>query len=194
MKMKATATLALAAIALAAVPAFAQVQISRDGRPEKIFRPISGLNTMDVHFLREAAIINLFEIKSSQLAGEKSSNAFVTEYAKEMIADHQMAFAELKEIAESKGVSLPQDLPPDLMRLYRHLENQSGTTFDAAYQNAQRSGHANASNEFKGEIENGKDEDVKAFAVKTLPTVEMHYRMMLTQTTMMGSTKMDHGN
>lgn len=193
MKLRPIKTLALAAIALAAVPAIAQVHITRDGRPERIFRPISGLNASDVQFLRQAAIINMFEIQSSQLAREKSTDPFVSEFAKEMITDHTLLLVELKEVAASKGIELPQQLPQDLKHLYMHLQNQTGATFDAAFQNAQRSGHADASLAFKAEIENGKDEDVKGYAVLALPTVEMHYRMMLSGKTEMGSTKMDHG-
>ena len=195
MKLRTYTTLALAAVAMATVPAFAQnVHISQNGLPEKIFRPIMGLNSNDVDFLRQAAIINMFEIQSSQIAREKSSDPFVSEFAKEMIIDHQASMEELKEIAANKGVNLPTDLPRDLKFKLMHLENQSGTTFDMAYQNVQRSGHAAASPKFKSEIENGKDQDVKGYAVKTLPTVLMHYRMMLNQQTEMGVTKMDHGN
>ena len=195
MKLNTYKTLALAAIAMAVVPAFAQqVSISRDGRPERIFQPISGVNNKDVQFLRQAFVINLFEIQSSQLAREKSSNPFISEYAKEMIEDHKMAQVSLKEIAMSKGVGLPTELPKDLAHLYMHLQNLNGDMFDMAYQNAQRNGHADASRKFKSEIENGKDEDAKGYAVKTLPTVEMHYRMMLNKQTEMGATKMEHGN
>jgi len=194
MKLKTYTTLALAAVALATVPAFAQVQISRDGRPERIFRPISGLNGKDIQFLQQAAIINIFEMKVGQLASEKSTNQFISEFGKEMITDHKMAWDELKTIAAAKDVNLPQDLPAELQHLLAHLENLSPGQFDMAFQNAQRNGHAMASEKFKSEIENGKDEDVKGYAVKNLPTVEMHYRMMLNKETMMGPTKMSHGD
>jgi len=194
MKLKPYAVIAFATVALTVVPALAQVEISRDGRPERIFHMVQGMNNQDFHFLKTAAAINMFEIQSSELALQKSSDPFVTEYAKEMITDHQMSLVELKGIAANKGIELPQVLPNDLLHALMHLENQTGSTFDAAYQNVQRNGHADASEVFVNEIEGGKDEDVKAFSVKTLPTVDMHYRMMLNKETMMGATKMSHGD
>jgi len=194
MKLNTYTTLAIAAIALATVPAIAQVRITKDGRPERMFRPIQGLNPRDVHFLRQAAIINMAEIQMSQMAIEKSSNPFVSEYAKEMIHEHQGSLDELMIIAANKSVELPGAMPDDVKKLCMHLQNLTGDRFDAAYQNAQVSGHADASRTFKSEIENGKDEDVKAYAVKTLPEVTLHYRMILNKQTMMGPNKMDHGN
>jgi putative membrane protein len=194
MKLRITTMLAMAATVLTAAPVMAQVQISSDGRPERIFNPRAGLNDQDVHFLKMAACINMFEIQAGQVAASKSSNAFVTEYAKEMSHEHAESLEEVKNIAAAKGVDLPQSLPPDMNHLLLHLENLSGDQFDLAYQNCQGTGHVGASDEFKTEIENGKDEDVKSYAVKTLPEVELHYRMLLLKQTMMGPTKMDHGN
>jgi predicted outer membrane protein len=188
-----TALLA-ATVAMAAASASAQVQISQDGRPERIFRPITGLNQNDINFLRTAAMAHMFEIQSSEIAMDKSSDPFVKEYAKEMIADHQNSLEEMKEIAHNKGVSLPTDVNWEMKHDLMHLENQTSATLDAAYENAQRSGHANASTLFKAEIRWGKDEDVRDYAVKTLPVVTMHYKMMLNHNTMMGSTQMKGGS
>jgi putative membrane protein len=154
---------------------------------------VNGLDNADITFLKNAAAANIFEISSARLAAQKSQDPFVLEFAKEMIADHMSSLEEVKQIADKKGVSLPQNLPWSLQHAMDHLMNQSGATFDAAYENAQRYGHEDASRLFKSEIENGRDEDVKAYAVKTLPTVTMHYKMMLTHTTEMGPTQMKGG-
>lgn len=193
MRLKTYSIMAMAAMALVALPGFSQVQISQDGRPERIFNPRAGLNDQDLHFLREAAYINEVEIQTGELAVEKSSDPFVSEYAKEMIHEYQASLEEVRQIAASKNVDLPQDLPNEMSHLVMHLENQTGDTFQDAYINCQSDGHRMASDEFKFEIENGKDEDVKAFAVKTLPEVMLHYRMLLVKQTMMGPTKMEHG-
>jgi len=183
----------MAAIALAA-PGFGQVQISQDGRPERIFNPRDGLNEQDVHFLKEAAYANMVEIQTGEWASEKSTDPFVIEYAKEMVHEHQLSLEEVKQVAANKNVELPQYLTSDLEHLVTHLENQTGDTLNLAFINIQSEGHQMCSNEFKFEIENGKDEDVKAYAVKTLPSVMLHYRMLLNKETMMGPTKMSHGD
>lgn len=185
--------LLVATVAMSAATVSAQVQISQDGRPEKIFRPITGLNRNDINFLRSAAMAHMFEIQSSEIAMNRSSDPFVKEFAKEMIADHQNSLEEMKEIAHNKGVTLPTDVNWEMKHALMHLENQSGSTIDAAYENAQRAGHGNASLLFKAEIRYGKDEDVRDYAIKTLPVVTQHYKMMLNHNTMMGPTQMKGG-
>lgn len=170
-----------------------QTQITQDGRPERVFRIVSGLDNEDLKFMKNAAIANMFEIQSSELAAQKSQDPFVLEFAKEMINDHTESLEELKGVALQKGVNLPSNLPGPLEHSLEHLQNLSGAAFDNAYQRAQKYGHEDASRLFHTEIEHGHDQDVKGYAVKTLPAVMMHYKMTLTHTTQMGPTQMKGG-
>jgi putative membrane protein len=194
MKTKIYPVLALAATLFTAGQCIAQVTISHDGRPERIFQPAKGLNQTDQAFLQDAAIANIFEIEASSLAIQRSSDPFVIEFSKEMIIDHQMLLEELKTLATSKNVELANELPLNLQHELNRLSNQNGANFDAAFQNAQTSGHTALSLQFKSEIENGNDDDVKAYTVKALPMIDMHYRMLLMKETMMGPTKMQHND
>jgi putative membrane protein len=168
------------------------VNFSRDGRPERIFGPASGVNPDDSNFLKKAACINMFEIEAAKIAVARGDSEFTKEYAKEMMAEHQQSLDQLKEVAANKGVQLPGDLPAAQQKTINFLSGLSGPSFDAAYRRTQISGHAMASSLFKNEIGNGHDEDVKAYAVETLPEVAMHYRMAEEQKTMMGPTKGEH--
>jgi putative membrane protein len=194
MKFKISGALMVAAMSMT-ITAFAQqsVRISQDGRPERLFRPVSGLNMRDMQFVKDAAAANNFEILTSKLAIERSGNTFVQEFAKEMVHEHQSSQNELRLIAMRKGVSLPSRLPANLQSAYNRLARLNGAAFDRAYQMWQKQGHEGASLKFKAEIRNGRDQDIKAYAVKTLPAVTMHYKMLLAKRTMMGATKMDHG-
>ena len=58
------------------------------------------------------------------------------------------------------------------------LSKLSGPEFDRAYMTAMLSDHRKDVNEFKMESTSGKDPDVKAFASKTLPTLEDHLRQI----------------
>lgn len=184
-----------AAIFSSIVPAMAgqKVSISMDGRPERLFRPMVGVSPKDQHFIRQAAIVNMFEIQSSELAASRSNDPFVVEFAKEMAQEHAFAQEDLKMVARAKNVSLPQALPAKMQKMIAKLSNLKGAAFDNAYQKMQRNGHSDTANKFKGQIFAGRDEDVQSFTVKTLPAVELHYRMLLNKETMMGPTKMGHG-
>lgn len=186
----------VAASALVAAPGIASAQktvtFSGDGRPNRIFRPVSGLNGMDANFLKTAAIINMFEIEAAKSVQDKGSSEFTKEFSKEMLADHQASLEELKQIAANKGVTIPSSLPKAQQHTINYLSNLSGANFDTAYRRSQVAGHEMASNFFKKEIDNGRDQDVKAYAVKTLPVITMHLRLANQEKTMMGPTKADH--
>lgn len=186
-----------AAIAFASiVPAVAQqrnVRFSQDGRPERLFRTVTGLNDADRKFIADASAANLTEIKTSEIALRKSNNSFVKEFAQEMIHEHTLAQEELKQVAARKGASVPQDLPAKNRAALMKLERLNGAAFDSTYQKIQKDGHAETSMKFKSEIRRGHDQDILSYATKMLPAVTMHYKMMITKQTMMGDHKMNHG-
>ncbi len=183
------AALSLSSVALAQ----RSVSYSGDGRPSRIFRPVSGLNGNDSKFLKDAAVAHIFEIQTSKIAEDHANSPFTKQYAKEMSADHAASLEELKKIASDKGVELPSDLPIPEQRTVNYLSRLNGDDFDSAYRRTQIGHHGEASIKFKDEIDNGRDEDVKNYAVKTLPAVTMHYKLAKIQRTMMGPTKYDHG-
>lgn len=180
-------TLALASIAGAQVP------VARDGRVERLHAPKMGLNAQDSKFIMDAAAGNTFEVRSSQLAQRNGRSVFVRQFAKEMVADHGMAFEELKLLARKKGRRVSKVLPPKHQAIIARLSRLNGAAFDAAYQQAQRAAHEETAAKLRKEIANGRDGDVKSYAVKMLPAVEMHLKMLLAKRTMTGPTKMQHG-
>lgn len=184
--------LMLSALALGAT-VIGQVPISKNGYVSKIGAPKRGLTNQDTTFIKDAAAGNQFEIQSSQVAMKNGKSAFVKEFAKEMITDHSAAYNELKVIATKKGKSAPKALPAPKQAIVDKLSGLHGAAFDAAYQKAQKDAHAETAVKMKGEIQKGHDSDIKNYAIKTLPAVEMHIKMLATKTTMMGKTKMKNG-
>ena len=183
-------------VGLAAMAAFGSAQSVRfysDGRPERIFRPVSGLDRQDIKFLRQALTSDQFEIESSRLALKRGQGQFIHEFAKEMIDDHAAAKNEAIETAQKKGLAPDSTLPLPLQMKLNQLSQLSGWQFNRAYEMAQKDGHQMTIMAFKKEVENGHDQLVKSMAVKQLPTIELHYKMLIDKKTMMGSTAMNHG-
>ncbi|MGV3615012.1 MAG: DUF4142 domain-containing protein [Fimbriimonas sp.] len=188
-------TVALAATAvLSVVPAIAQqsTRFSYDGRPERLFRPVKGLNMHDSKAMKDAAISNMMEIKTSELALSRSNSTWVQQYAKEMIADHKAAHEDLRLIANRKGFDLPSGLPMAKQKMVNQLARLRGDAFDRKYREIQLMGHRETSAKFQEHIRGGHDDDVKSYLVKTLPAVKMHYRLAQMRRTMTGPTKMEH--
>jgi putative membrane protein len=59
-------------------------------------------------------------------------------------------------------------------RTSKMLQSKQGADFDKAYIHDMVKDHEADLAEFRREAENGKDPDVKAWAQKTLPTLEQH--------------------
>ncbi len=176
--------LVLSALALGAA-CMAQTTVSKaNGYPDKVGLPKSGLSAQDKKFVLDAAGGNQFEIKSSEVAMKNGSSAFVKGFAKMMIVDHGAAFEELKVVGSKRRVAVPKALPPKQAAVVAKLSRLKGAAFDAAYIKAQKDAHAETAMKMEKEIKMGRDSEVKNYAIKTLPAVKMHQKMLATKSMM----------
>jgi putative membrane protein len=117
------------------------------------------------------------EVELGKLAMEKAASAEVKQFAQRMVDDHGKANDELKTIAQSKNITLPTSVDPDQRALHDRLSKLSGQAFDRAYMQAMVADHRKGVSAFRTEAMSGKDPEFKAFASKTLPTLEDHMKM-----------------
>ena len=118
----------------------------------------------DSSFLKEAAEAGFAEMDAGKLALQKSSSAEVKAFAQKMVDEHKKADSELQSLAATKGAKGKAKI----------LEKRDGTGFDHAYAENQVSAHKDAVALFEKAAKNAKDADVKAWAAKTLPTLQHH--------------------
>jgi len=123
-------------------------------------------------FVKMVTSSNAFEIESSRLAEQKAKDANVKAFAKEMVADHTKAGDALKSAAKL-GDEAPQ-LSPKHAAMLELLKGASDQDFQPLYVDMQAQGHVEAVSLFATYAKSGDDAAVKAFAVKTLPKLEMH--------------------
>jgi putative membrane protein len=131
----------------------------------------------DKSWAQKAAIGGLAEVEMGKLAQQKASNDQVKQFGTHMVDDHSKANDELKQLASSKGLTLPTDLDATHKNKMAKLEKLSGAQFDRAYMDEMVADHKKDVAEFKKQSTSGKDSDLKAFAAKTLPTLEDHLKM-----------------
>jgi putative membrane protein len=130
----------------------------------------------DKKFVRDAAEGGLAEVELGKLATEKASSEEVKKFGQRMQDDHSKANDELKQLASSKGISLPEELSAKDKALKDRLSNLSGAQFDKVYMNNMVADHKKDVAEFAKESKSGNDSDVKQFAAKTLPTLKDHLK------------------
>jgi len=128
----------------------------------------------DSSFLKNATESNLAEIAAANLALQKGTSAEVKSFAQKMIDDHKKADSDVQSLAASKGVKLPTEPTMVDKGKAKILEKRDGTGFDHAYAENQVSAHKDAVKLFEKAAKDAKDADVKAWAAKTLPTLQHH--------------------
>jgi len=124
-----------------------------------------------------AAEGGLAEVELGKLAKEHASNADVKKFADRMVDDHGKANDELEGILKQKGMTAPTALKGKEKSTYDRLAKLNGAAFDRAYMEDMVKDHEKDVKEFERESTSGKDPDFKAFAGKTLPTLQEHLKM-----------------
>jgi len=137
------------------------------------------LSTTDVtkapNFVTLAAASDMFEIQSSKIALQRSTDAAVKRFAQMMIEAHTKTTATLKGlIAGQSNLSPPTALPADLQAKLDTLGSVSPADFDKSYLDDQVDGHQSTLDVMQRYAKDGDQEPLKQFAADTAPTVQKH--------------------
>jgi putative membrane protein len=132
------------------------------------------LSMTDKHFTAEAAIGGMTEVKLGELAQKTAQSDDVKAFGERMVKDHGAANDELKAWATEKKVVLPAKLDMMHQSVITKLSKLSGDAFDKAYMTEMVKDHVKDVAKFKDASTNCQDPDLKAWATKTLPTLEEH--------------------
>ena len=135
------------------------------------------LSALDKEFMTKAAQSDTTEIQTSELALKKSKDKAVKDFAQHMIKDHTNSTQELKQIASTKGFTLPKGVGSENKPLLTKLQQTSGKSFDRGYIQGQIQAHTKTLAEYQKYIKQGQDPDLQAFAKKIAPIVAEHRQM-----------------
>ena len=129
------------------------------------------------NFVEKAAAGGAAEVEGGKLAEQRGANEKVKQFGARMVQDHGKANDELKQLAAGKGLQLPGTTDPHHRQEMAKLQKLSGAEFDRAYMDHMVKDHKKDVVEFKSEADSGKDPDIKAFAARTLPTLQEHLKL-----------------
>ena len=173
-------TALMAAVALAPGVTFAQsaAPATKESKPPAMDKSADKgkMTSSDHKFVMDALKGGMAEVELGKLASEKASNDAVKQFGQRMADDHGKAGDELKKIAEDKGMTPPTAMDDKHKKLHDRLSKLSGAAFDRAYMDEMVKDHKTDVKEFQREANSAKDPDVKAFAAKTLPTLQEHLK------------------
>jgi putative membrane protein len=139
-----------------------------------------GITPSTPDFIRQAAMSDMFEIQSSQLAAQKADDAQTKSFAQKMVTDHTKTSSEVKAMVSGgkvKGADLPTDMSSSQKSMLDKLKGLNGKDFTKQYHSDQVSAHKDAVSLFERYGKGGDNEDLKAWANKTLPDLQGHLKM-----------------
>ena len=128
-------------------------------------------------FVGTAAMDGLAEVEHGRLATQNASSPDVKQFAQRMVDDHSKAGEELKALAAQKEVTLATKMDDQHRAMHDKLAKLKAAAFDKAYMGHMVTAHLQAVALFQQEAKGGQDPDVKAWAAKTLPTLQEHLKM-----------------
>jgi putative membrane protein len=127
-------------------------------------------------FVEKAALSDMFEVQSSQIALKRTKNPQIKAFAKMMVEAHTKTTADLKTAIAASGqpITPPADLNDDLKGKLDDLNKADAKDFDSKYLDDQVDGHQKALDLMQRYANDGDVPQIKAFATATAPAVQMH--------------------
>lgn len=138
---------------------------------------MANMTSQDRNFLQDAAMGGLMEVELGRVAAQKGTSDAVKQFGQRMVDDHSKANSDLMSLASSKGITLPTTLDEKHQKELTKISAMSGAEFDRAYSKMMLSDHVKDVSEFEKQSTKGTDADLKAFASKTLPTLQEHLQL-----------------
>jgi putative membrane protein len=135
------------------------------------------LENSDVKFIQKAAAGGMGEVELGKLAQQKAVREETKQFATRMVEDHTKANDDLARMAGANGVNLAQAMDEGTRKEMDRLQKLQGMDFDRAYMKHMVKDHKKDLKEFRHEAKANRDSDAKAFAQRTLPTLEEHLAM-----------------
>jgi len=130
----------------------------------------------DQKFATTAAAAGMAEVKAGNIAMDKATSDDVKKFGEHMVRDHSKANQELTAIMKRANIDVPREMSEKDRTAIDNLNKQNGADFDRAYIKQQLAAHKDAVALFEDEAKNGKNEELRAFAEKTLPTLREHLK------------------
>ena len=132
------------------------------------------LTAADSTFAMEAAAGGMMEVEAGTLAQQNAQSERVKAFGAMMVRDHQAANQELMSLASGRGMTAPTTLPAKHQKMVDGMRNMKGKAFDNHYMAMMVSDHQKDVANYQKQATSGGDAELKAFAAKTLPVLQMH--------------------
>ena len=126
-------------------------------------------------YLVDLANTGLTEYELSKVAAERATNPGVKSYAQETVKQHSADEKELRDLAQTKNLTLPATLSEESQEMLKKLNDEkAGKDFDKKYLDQMEDVNEKALGKAKGVRDNTKDAAVRNFITKVITDDEKH--------------------
>lgn len=136
--------------------------------------PKTPLSAQDSTFVMKAAMGGMMEVEAGNAAQQNAANDRVKAYGSMMVNDHSKANSELMALVGGRGITIPNALPADMQKHIEEMRKMTGKSFDNHYMSMMVNDHQKTIADFEKQANSGTDPELKAWAQKTLPALQMH--------------------
>ena len=131
----------------------------------------------DKAFVESAIQNNLFGTKVFELVQKRSTNTEIKDYARRLQDDHKQSLEQLKAIAKSRNWDAPVKVEKWQQELFDRLSEKDPVDLDSCFLFEMAGLHYKEILEYKFVAKKSEDPEIKAFAARTIPTLQEHLQM-----------------
>jgi len=134
------------------------------------------LSANDKDFVEFAGETDLLAVRLGHLAGIHGASVEVRDFGRMMADDHARDLKSLTAVANKTGGVAPDTLDDMHSTTLKQVSKLKGKAFDHQFLKTVVNQHENALVSFKREADHGFNQDLQAYAKKTLPKMEQHLK------------------
>jgi putative membrane protein len=131
----------------------------------------------DTVFVDKVVSSNMAEIEMGRIAHARAQSAEVRQFAARMVQDHSKAYQDLIPIVSEQRIAIPERCMPEHAKHIQHLASPTISNFDQEYMKHMVESHKKGVDLFTRATKEIKNERLKGYAEKTLPTVQEHLKL-----------------
>ncbi|MDB5271327.1 MAG: hypothetical protein JWP58_4367 [Hymenobacter sp.] len=132
----------------------------------------------DAEFLAKAASGGMLEVEMGKQVAARAVTPDAKKFAEQMVSDHTKSNAELMALATKKNVTIPTALSDKHKDVLKDVVEKKGVKMDQEYMKEMLKDHQEDVKEFTDASIKASDPDIKAFAAKNVPVLQMHLDMV----------------
>ena len=133
----------------------------------------------NAQFVVDVVGSNYGEVKLAKLAQQKASNSELKDVAKMLEADHNAVLNDLKQLASTKGITVPTEESGDAKDKLKELTDEKTSEFDKEWCETLMDTHKASITKFENAANELSDPDIRNFANTVLPKLRIHHDKLM---------------